>query len=586
MEDRVVVELPVEGLFSPLGWMFRRFGPLYAPEVDVGFGLTEALQDIRDACVAGNLPELDLAALDVMVEDMHVPARNRRAGSAEGQLSECDLMVILLYTSEFPSADSLYAVVNKKLNIPNRNHVKPFVKYIWLLLRALAKCPSSQYRTVYRGSKNVDLTIHYPDNHEFEWHQFASCSCSLEVQKEFTGQEGVHTVFIVQLTSNRGRDISAYCAVQREPEVLLPPTTKFRVKSKFVSSDGLNMIEVVEIPSSGSVVMFIDGLVETSLRSSPVQFVNGGRSLEPSALPTVCDLASASSTDDSLVTATGPTVVSLDEQLFVSRAGGATSTILAASYQGSSLEHSIFPVVTTRSVDMVMRQPFNNGSLKEAVKLWCENKVAAVAKYGDISTWDTSQVTSMKHLFNDCKSFNDRIGSWDVSHVTDMLGMFGNATCFNQSLESWNVSEVTSMYGMFFYASSFNQPLNLWNVSNVIDLSFMFAGARAFNQPLHSWDVGSVKTMESMFYLAEAFNQPLQSWNVESVTNMNCMFDGALSFNHSLDTWNVVNVLNMNNMFDGAAAFDQSLIRSWVYHRDVTKVNMLSGTKEASCRIS
>jgi hypothetical protein len=40
-----VVELPVEGLFSPLGWLFRRFGPLYAPEVDVGFGPTEALQE-------------------------------------------------------------------------------------------------------------------------------------------------------------------------------------------------------------------------------------------------------------------------------------------------------------------------------------------------------------------------------------------------------------------------------------------------------------------------------------------------------------------------------------------------------------
>jgi hypothetical protein len=196
MENRVVVEAPVEGFFAPLGLLFRRFGDICAPEEEVGFDLQDALQDIRDACVAGLVPELELDVLNVMVDHIVVHVRNRRKRSDyDGQLTECDLLVILLYTCEFPDANSLYAVMNRKLNIPDRNIVKPFVKYIWLLLRALTKCPTSQYRMVYRGVRNVDLTSYYPDGHEFEWHQFSSCSCSLAVQNHFTGQSGVRTLF-------------------------------------------------------------------------------------------------------------------------------------------------------------------------------------------------------------------------------------------------------------------------------------------------------------------------------------------------------------------------------------------------------
>ena len=57
--------------------------------------------------------------------------------------------------------------------------------------------------------------------------------------------------------------------------------------------------------------------------------------------------------------------------------------------------------------------------------------------YGDISKWNTSQVTSMRAMFyND---FNQDIGSWDVSQVTDMYQMFYQAHAFNKDIESWGV---------------------------------------------------------------------------------------------------------------------------------------------------
>jgi surface protein len=558
MENRVVVETPVQGVFTRLGLLFRKFGDVYASEGDVGFDLQDAVQDIRDACAAGSLPDLEMDVFDIMVEDMIAHARQQvQCGDYDGRLTECDLTVILLYTCEFPDANSLYAVMNKKLNIPDRNLVKPFVKYIWLLLRALAKCPASQYRTVYRGIKNADLTKHYPNNHEFEWHQFSSCSCSLEVQNHFTGQAGVRTLFVIELTSSRGRDVGVYSALQREMEVLLPPNTKFRVMSTFAAGGGLNMIQVVEIPPTDPVVVFRDNFDATLLPPSPVQpaevAVSTATVLKmptppavsvsvtlPSALTTAAGNALTTSSipshGSSMVPAVVPVVVPIASPSVKSPVGGNTSATQPTTHQ-SSLPDVALLSVTALSSGMTLNQPFTNASLKGAVKLWCENKSAAAANFGDISTWNTSQVTSMRELFKHRKDFNDTIGNWDVSNVTDMLWMFGYAASFNQSLDSWNVSKVTTMWGMFWHASSFNQPLNSWDVRNVTQMDYMFSYARSFNQPLHSWDVKSVTHMYCMFSHAVCFNQPLDAWNVSSVVHMGWMFYGAAAFNQSLDNW-------------------------------------------------
>jgi hypothetical protein len=54
-----------------------------------------------------------------------------------------------------------------------------------------------------------------------------------------------------------------------------------------------------------------------------------------------------------------------------------------------------------------------NAELKTAVNLWLSDEAAAEATYGHISTWVTSQVTSMFRLFNWKSTFNADISSWD-----------------------------------------------------------------------------------------------------------------------------------------------------------------------------
>jgi surface protein len=93
--------------------------------------------------------------------------------------------------------------------------------------------------------------------------------------------------------------------------------------------------------------------------------------------------------------------------------------------------------------------------LQTAVNFYIDNKSTAISQYGDINTWDVSNITDMYQLFEDANTFNDDISSWDTSNVTSMKRMFYNATSFNQDISSWCVTNISSEPQLF----SFNCPL-------------------------------------------------------------------------------------------------------------------------------
>jgi surface protein len=178
---------------------------------------------------------------------------------------------------------------------------------------------------------------------------------------------------------------------------------------------------------------------------------------------------------------------------------------------------------------------------------------------GDISNWDTSQVTTMYYMFRDASAFNQDIGSWNTAQVTTMYYMFRGASAFNQDIGSWNTSQVTDMQGMFYSASAFNQDTGSWNTEKVTHMGYMFESASAFNQDIGSWNTSQVTNMYYMFYSASSFNQDIGSWNTEKVTNMRQMFNQASAFNQAIGSWNTSQVTTMNSMFDSASAFNQDI---------------------------
>ena len=72
---------------------------------------------------------------------------------------------------------------------------------------------------------------------------------------------------------------------------------------------------------------------------------------------------------------------------------------------------------------------------------------------GDISNWNTSNVTDMSFMFYDCESFKQDISDWDVSNVTNMNYMFYKCTNFNTDISDWDVSNVKFLYDIFLYCN-------------------------------------------------------------------------------------------------------------------------------------
>lgn len=151
---------------------------------------------------------------------------------------------------------------------------------------------------------------------------------------------------------------------------------------------------------------------------------------------------------------------------------------------------------------------------------------------------NTTNVSSMYHMFYDCDSLNS-LALFDTSSVTNMGGMFylckhitstplydtGSVTNMRQtfclcsrlaSVPLFDLHSVTTTYEMFNQTPLTTVPL--FNTSSVIDMQGMFNGCRSLTTvPL--FDTSSVTNMGNMFYNCTSLTAvPL--FNTSSVTYM------------------------------------------------------------------
>jgi surface protein len=119
---------------------------------------------------------------------------------------------------------------------------------------------------------------------------------------------------------------------------------------------------------------------------------------------------------------------------------------------------------------------------------------------GDISQWNTSNVTNMCEMF--CNSqFTGDISKWNTSNVEIMTDLF-NGYKHTIDISQWNVSNVHSMYQMFAN-SDFNGDVSKWDVSNVEDMHYMFAGSK-FTGDLSIWKPYKTEDIDEIFDRCEA----------------------------------------------------------------------------------
>ena len=122
---------------------------------------------------------------------------------------------------------------------------------------------------------------------------------------------------------------------------------------------------------------------------------------------------------------------------------------------------------------------------KNKTQLWEASNDVFKHHIHELNFIDTSKITDMYELFR-CGGHNLNVSSWDVSNVTYMKCMFDGCKNFNCDLSNWDVSNVINMYALFRKCNKFTgKGLENWDVSKVTDMRYMFNDCDKMSIP--SW---------------------------------------------------------------------------------------------------
>ena len=154
---------------------------------------------------------------------------------------------IRLYTMEWQSPHpSLYSMLNQTLRDGNREHLRPYFKYMKLFVTALVKLPCVPQSTIWRGiTKN--LSADFTPNTSVTSRTFSSCTAILSLLEDNTylGSTGERTLLSIETIN--GRKIRAHSHFLTEDEILLLPGTHMVVQSQISPAPNLHIIHLKQI---------------------------------------------------------------------------------------------------------------------------------------------------------------------------------------------------------------------------------------------------------------------------------------------------------------------------------------------------
>lgn len=165
--------------------------------------------------------------------------------------------------------------------------------------------------------------------------------------------------------------------------------------------------------------------------------------------------------------------------------------------------------------------------------------------------------SSMKHMFiQQYKLKTVNMSNLDTSNVTDMGAMFDDCSSLQSiSFKGLNLSKVKNMCAILEGCRALKSvDFTGVNTKSLTDMSFMFNDCRNLKEiDMTSFNTDKVTGMYYMFqYCISLKNVKLQSFNTRNVTEMQSMFSECKSLQAlDLSNFNIEKVMNIQCMFYG-----------------------------------
>ncbi len=162
---------------------------------------------------------------------------------SEHGLSKDESAAIYIYTMEWGDT-TLYRVLNKALRSENRQALKIWFPYLKLFDIALDKLPTVK-EILWRGIP-LDIGTNFAKNQVEIWWSVNSCSSSVDVIKDFLGNNTNSTLFLIEALN--GKNVSGYTKYENEDGIILRIGTQFGVKSNALDHpNGSHVVHLVEV---------------------------------------------------------------------------------------------------------------------------------------------------------------------------------------------------------------------------------------------------------------------------------------------------------------------------------------------------
>ena len=201
-----------------------------------------------------------------------------------------------------------------------------------------------------------------------------------------------------------------------------------------------------------------------------------------------------------------------------------------------------------KSITAINQYP-NNKNVRYAKMLDTSQVTNMSAMFNDCSnlisipTLDTSKVTDMQSMFYGCTSLTT-MPALDTSKVTNMNSMFNQCTSL-ASIPTLDTSQVTGMNNMFVSCSSLTSIPTL-DTSQVTGMYRMFNSCTSLAS-IPALDTSKVTTMQSMFQDCTSLTS-IPALDTSQVTNMQSMFNDCTSLT-SIESIDFSSCTNTSYMF-------------------------------------